>query len=149
LAAIDGLTSAFVAMLILALAVIGSGEQSGAAPDISETTVLSIRKPIVNFLVRVAPKCNVFAQRVPGVQTAGHLAEIDSFTRAGSVTWKDCSPLLGDSNCLAQLIVDRPASGRWRIYLANSNTEANFTETPPKQVEVELLLSEGGKRERA
>lgn len=146
LAAIDGLTSAFVAMLILALAVIGSGEQTGAAPDVSETTVLFIQKPLVNFLVRVAPKCNVIAQRVPGAQTSGRLTEIDLYTKAGSVTWRDCSPVLDDNFCLAQLIIDRPVAGRWRIYLANSNTQANFTEKQPKQVDVQLQLSQGNQK---
>jgi hypothetical protein len=145
LAAIDGLTSAFVAMLVLALAVIGSGEQTGAAPDTSETTVLSIRKPIINFLVRVAPACNVFAQRVPGGQIKGRLTEIESYTKAGSVEWIDCTPNSGDSICLAQLVINRPLSGSWRISLANSNTEGNFTERLPSQVDAQFQVVQGRK----
>jgi hypothetical protein len=145
LAAIDGLTSAFVAMLVLALAVIGSGEQSGATADISGQTILYVRKPLINFLVRVAPTCKVFAQRVPRGQADERLKEIESYTNGGSVRWIDCTPAPGDTICRAQLIINRPVRGEpWRIYFANANTENNFTEKPLNRVDVEFQVIRNG-----
>lgn len=147
LAAIDGLTSAFVAMLILALAVIGSGQPAEVDAK-SESVWLSISKPSVKFLVMVEPVCGgIKAMRVPQDQPSmQRLREVESQTQQGTVNWIDsCSS--EDDRCSAQLLVNRPKSARpWRIYLASANTQKNFTERsigPLYDVKITLATSSG------
>ena len=142
LAAIDGLTSAFVAMLILALAVIGSG-QSGTPQTSQETALLSIQKSSLKFSIAVEPVCGSDrSTRVPrGSLINERLREIESHTQNGSIIWIDsCSA--SDEKCQAQLIINKPKKKeRWRIYIANANTQGNFTERSKGPVNIEVTLA--------
>jgi hypothetical protein len=134
LAAIDGLTSAFVAMLVLAIIVIGSGAQ-GTPPDVSETAVLFIKKPPIRLLVSVAPDTAKPALLVPrqGFNDE-QLAMLKPYTKNGRVEWVDCD------NCRAQLLIIRPINVGWHLCLAYANTPGNFTESAPGAIELELEL---------
>jgi hypothetical protein len=143
LAAIDGLTSAFVAMLILALAVIGSGQPADVDAT-SESVWLSIRKPSVKFLVIVEPVCGgTRAMRIPQDQPSmQRLRELESQTKQGTVNWIDsCSA--EDDRCSAQLFINRPKSGQpWHIYLASADTQGKFTERAKgPQIDVSIMLA--------
>src|SRR5690242_17483153 len=99
LAAIDGLTSAFVATLILAFAVIGSGE-SQSSPDMSATVVLSLKKVMsdkspmkIGLLAAIfkepgAPMA-VITHDVGG-STLSPIPTASQLTKGGSVLWFDC-----------------------------------------------------------
>ena len=146
LAAIDGLTSAFVAMLILALSVIGSG-QPAELEATSDGVSLLIRKPSIKFLVMVEPVCGgPNARRIPQNQpSTQRLREIENQTNGGTVYWIDtCSS--DDEACSAQLLISRPRGKSWRIYLANSTTQKNFTEGSlgsTFEVKMTLITSSG------
>lgn len=144
LAAIDGLTSAFVAMLILALAVIGSGQQGGSDTS-TETALLNITRPRLNLLVRVSPDCGgQGALRAPIIGgKSERLEEIESFTKQGSVYWIEACNAT-DEVCSSQLIVNNGLPDRpWCIDLAIGNTPLNFTDGPTKPINVTLTLVNG------
>src|ERR1700681_2777696 len=90
LAAIDGLTSAFVAMLVLALVVIGSGAQE-APPDVSETVMFIVQKPAIRLLARISADAAPVSVLVPreGFQDE-RLPELEMYTRNGRVEWLNC-----------------------------------------------------------
>lgn len=138
LAAIDGLTSAFVAMLVLAIAVIGSGE-GGPPPDVSETSVLFIKKPVVRLLAGFAPGSSAPVLRVP-IQSFDddRIPELEVYTKQGRVNWLDCD------RCTSQLRIDRPKDDVWRVCLAFANTPGNLTDGNPGLMTVELWMFSGG-----
>jgi hypothetical protein len=138
LAAIDGLTSAFVAMLVLALVVIGSGA-SDAPPDISETAVLIVQKPAIRLLASIAADSAAPSLLVPreGFQDE-RVPELEIYTRSGRVEWLNCD------TCSARLQINRPSNVLWRVCLVRANTPMGFTEAPIVSMDLTLSLVSGG-----
>jgi hypothetical protein len=140
LAAIDGLTCAFVAMLILALVLIGPG-QTSAAPDVVESKSITIRitnsnqsldRVDLRLLADINVEGSTAAPAAFTVESQGRLFLIKALQNhvgpKGGVWWKDCQAQAGGS-CLAQLFVsainqhERP----WRIRLRVADSGDGFT----------------------
>jgi hypothetical protein len=132
LAAIDGLTSAFVAMLVLAMAVIGSGARE-APPDVSETAVFIIQKPAIRLLVSIAADTARPVVRAPRTSfLEERLSELEPYTNNGSVLWVNCD------TCSPRLQINKPRSVSWRVCVASANTPGSFTESPLGSIKLKV-----------
>jgi hypothetical protein len=140
LAAIDGLTCAFVAMLILALVLIGPGETS-SAPDLVESKSLTIRVTDMNqtgvgvdlrLLVDISVEGSSQVTPAFTVESQGRMTPLRTLQSHvngnGRVWWQDCQALSGHT-CVAQLFVssikqhERP----WHIRLRVADSGNSFT----------------------
>lgn len=148
LAAIDGLLSAFVAMLMLALVLIGSGETSGGGPDWNRSTILLMEKSDPRDAgqpMRSRMLIDVYAQgegrslHACTVESAGKLEEFDVLKPiAGHVFWSDCSENTA-SKCEARLMIVSPKPGSmWLVRLRIADTFGGFSDDFPSTVNVKL-----------
>jgi hypothetical protein len=142
LAAIDGLTCAFIAILILALILIGAGTSPGANDtDSSEILMVHVARDgnfqggidlhlLLDVTINGQPKPLAFE-----VESAGRIVKLDqlqTYVRpGGEVWWKDCQSANGNE-CLAEMFVTkfRRGEGDWRIRLRVADAADSFTAGP-------------------
>lgn len=147
LAAVDGLASAFVATLMLAFFVIGSGEQS-AAVDFASSEVLLIKKSIASEPMRLQLLVNLrsgpdssYTVIVPTPGSTGLMPVSDTveFAKDGGVYWYDCRSEL--QSCESQLVVTKPSRGKcWQVRISVASTPQSFAETFPGAIDIEATL---------
>jgi hypothetical protein len=150
LAAVDGLLCAFVAILVLALVLIGSGT-SVSAPDLIASHVLLFdinsvdqsRKSIdlrllVDVGIQGAPD-----RSKPSVSSNGRmvvLSGLEQHLQHGSILWKDCQTL-DQGRCSAALFVTRPKIGeRWRIRIRLADADNSFTTSSIPSYKIKATL---------
>jgi hypothetical protein len=144
LAAIDGLTSAFVAMLIMALVVAG-GNGGAAGQETDKALIVTVAKHApVKLMVRLAAgegkPVPVYALDQNTFQTI----KLSTNKDGGRILWRDCATSPG-GGCTAQLIIERPRDGqKWSMEFAIATTNAELTETMPRPIKLELKLAGGG-----
>jgi hypothetical protein len=138
LAAIDGLLCAFVAMLMLALVLIGPGIAT-SAPDLTQAQALWFRitkadedtKGIdLNLLVDIRADGSGDVGSLT-VESGGRMTRlkglIGQVQDGGEIWWKDCQVLAG-KECPAALFVTRIKPGqRWRVRLRVADAADSFT----------------------
>ncbi|MBK1838388.1 hypothetical protein JHL17_13290 [Azospirillum sp. YIM B02556] len=147
LAAVDGLASAFVATLLLAFFVIGSGEQS-AAIDVSASDVLLLKKSVAAGPMTVqilgilsGEGSSLNAQIIPNPAHSGLLPVTDAreMTDKGLVYWFDCSSVA--AACQSQLVIIKPRRDKcWHFRISAANTSESFSDTFPSYIGIEVML---------
>jgi hypothetical protein len=147
LAAIDGLTSAFVATLILAFSVIGSGERS-SAPDMSATTIIEFKKSSyddasmkIGLLAAIYTSSNAALSISSYNRQAGGLLPISTaspLTKGGSVRWFDCTSEF--ASCSSQLMITKPAKTCWVLKLSPATTMMAFSDFYPSKIKLESRI---------
>jgi hypothetical protein len=138
LAAIDGLLCAFVAVLMLALVLIGPGI-SANAPDVMESQKLlfliknadtAARGIDLHMLVDIKTEGSSDVASFT-VESGGRMTQLKGLTRhvqaGGAIWWKDCQILAG-SECSATLFVTRiKPNERWHVRLRVADAGNSFT----------------------
>ncbi|MBX5157665.1 hypothetical protein HJB89_11075 [Rhizobium sp. NZLR8] len=144
LAAIDGLTSAFVAMLIMALVVAGgNGGASGKETDKALIVTIAKHAP-VKLMVRLAAGDGKPVPVYALDQNTFQTIDLSASTEGGRILWRDCSVSPG-GGCTAQLIIERPQDGqKWTLQFAIATTDAELTETLSRPVKLDLKMAGGG-----
>jgi len=153
IAAIDGLTCAFVAMLVLALVLIGSGETT-QAPDWTRSGILLIQKMDDNtaatqmpllLLVDVQAGTGTHASSDVKLNSDGTLLPLPGLSGAvdpgGSVSWADhtCSE---SRICSAELFVALPREPTgWRVRLRIADTSGSFADDFPHSITLALHVA--------
>jgi hypothetical protein len=139
LAAIDGLTCAFIAILILALILIGVGSSPGAH-DADPAQILMVhvagdggsRLGIdLRLLVDVSVEGDFQHTAAFTVESAGSVAKLDAlgeYAPGGGVWWKDCQTL-STNECFAEMFVTKAKRGGpvWRIRFRVADSGDSFT----------------------
>lgn len=165
LAAIDGLLCAFVAMLVVALVLIGSGESTGV-PDITRSVVLQIDKrdprpgkPMTAaLLLNLNVQSGSVKQRVllaPDAAVRSRMTEVPglrngSLEPGGRVVWQDCfedetSDYRG--HCESRLLIARPQPGsQWEISVRVVDSSKRLANDFPKEVAFHGRIANGKTR---
>ena len=146
LAAVDGLASAFVATLLLAFFVIGSGDQS-AAISVAASDVLVVRKSAlagsmtVQLVARLEDEqhsVNAVITPVSGQSGLVQVTEARAMTDGGAVYWSDCESQ--SPTCRSQLLITKPKRTCSHFRISAADTTRSFSDNFPRSIVVEATL---------
>ena len=139
LAAIDGLTCAFIAILILALILIGPGSSPSASDsDTAQMLLVHIEGEggaAHSIDLRILVDVTVDGQPLDlDVESAGRLVRLRGFEKrnlvrpGGGVWWKDCQTTAANF-CVAEMFVTKAKHNAtaWRIRLRVADAGDSFT----------------------
>jgi len=148
LAAIDGLTSAFVAMLVLALVVTG-GDGGAAGPGIGKSVVVTIvKRAPVKLMVRVGAGEGEAVPVYALDQNTFQTIKLSARARVGRVMWRDCR-ISSSGSCVAQMLIEQPLDHqKWRMELAIATTDTELSNALPKPVTLDVRVDGAGTAEK-
>jgi hypothetical protein len=153
---------AFVAMLVLALVLIGSGESSGP-PDLSHAILLQLNKqnptktkPIRStLLLRLTVTSSGHTESksfAPAKGVLSHLTELKGINngteQGGAIYWADCLEEENSSNitghCEARLFITRPRAGSiWMVAVSAIDSGDQFSDSFSTDIQLSARLKDG------